>query len=360
MTTSSHAVRIMVTGARQTGERWASAFRAVDGVEVALSEAGTSQELSDVLSHEACCAVALTSPSDLPAMIRTAVLAGCDVFIATPAALTAAQFGALAELARRRERIIRFLDDIDDDERVRFVRRMTHGAQALWRAYYLRSLRTGEDASLDALVIGELQLALDLLGRRAERVFAVAPSAGDESGALDAVTVTLSFEGGAVATIQVSAVEPERRREAVLACDGRTILLDAYNARAPLQIQASARHGGPRPGAAWSEVISEFPVAQLADPVLAASRGFARAVRARDLVVSNAGAFAEAAQVWEAARRSITTGMPEELRERHAIVSRPALRLIAGGGHGGGAAAAPRLTVVHSEPHRLEPAKPVA
>ena len=86
---------------------------------------------------------------------------------------------------------------------------------------------------------------LALAGGMPSRVSAFAPRVDDETGAADAAMVTLSFDGGSVAQLDVSLVEPMLRQEIAIACDGRTIVLDALDQRAPLQIRAAARHRGP-------------------------------------------------------------------------------------------------------------------
>jgi hypothetical protein len=169
--------------------------------------------------------------------------------------------------------------------------------------------------------------------------------------------VTMTFDAGQVATINVSSVEPEPNRQTVLVCDGRTITLDALDPRAPLQIKAASHHRGPQLGAGWSEIVSEFPPAAQADGMSLAAERFVNAVRARDREATNAEALARAATVWEAARRSIGEGgQPQDLNAPETITERPALRLIAGGGKGSAAIASPQLKVIRSEPVPFEPA----
>jgi hypothetical protein len=284
------------------------------------------------------------------------VLAGFDVFVTEAPSLASMQFTSFAELARRRGKIIAFHEPLVADERSRFVRRMTRGPQALWRARYLRSQRCGEGIALDAAAIEEVRLALELLGGAAESVTAVAPST-DHEGSLDAAMITLLLDNGAIASIAISAVEPEPQRRTVIACDGRTITIDALDARAPLEIRAASRHRGPQAGEGWAEVISEFPPALEADPVAMGAERFVNAVRARDREATNAAPLAVAAAIWEAARRSIAEGgEPQDLTPQREATERPALRLIAGGGRGGGGTPVPHLTVVRNEPIPFEPA----
>jgi hypothetical protein len=131
----------------------------------------------------------------------------------------------------------------------------------------------------------------------------------------------------------------------VIACEGRTIVLDAFDARSPLRVYAGAGHRGPQAGQ-WAETVSEHPLGPVADRPSRAAAAFITAARARDVSAGNAGELAHAALAWETARESIARGgeMLDVPREQ-AAAERPALQLIRGGGRGG-AGASPELTVV--------------
>jgi hypothetical protein len=156
--------------------------------------------------------------------------------------------------------------------------------------------------------------------------------------------LTMTFDGGPVATVDVSLVEPSPRREITIACDGRTVVLDALDARAPLQIQAAGRHGGPQTGRPWSEVVSEHPAA-IADRGVAVADAFVSAVRSRDVAAINAREIAVAASVWEAARESIARGGEMRPLADQEGTRRPELQVIHGGGRSG-PAASPDLTLI--------------
>jgi predicted dehydrogenase len=343
-------VRIAVGGAAEAADRWARSLRGVEGTDIVTIAGLSPATLAETFAEAPCAALVIASPErELPATVRAAALAGCDVLVAGTPALTSATYASLAELARRRGRIIAFHSEQIDDERARFVRRMTRGPQAPWRVSYLRALRTGDDLSVDEAAIEQIALVSSLLGRDAERVSAVSPSTDESS--LDAALLTITYADGVVGRIDISALDAEPRREAVLVCDGRTVTLDALDRRAPLRITAAARHRGPQAGAGWSEVVSEFPPAEHADSVTVAAERFVNAVRARDREATNAGLFASASSVWEAARRSIADGGEmQDLTPQQTAAERPALRLIAGGGRGSETAPAPQLRLIRGEP----------
>jgi hypothetical protein len=212
----------------------------------------------------------------------------------------------------------------------------------------VRLTRTGsERRAIDELAIAEIACVLSIMGASPATVSAVAPRIDDETGHADAVMLTMTFDGGPVASVDVSLVEPMPRREIVIACDGRTIVLDACDSRTPLQIQATGRHGGPQTGRAWSETVSEYPASTAAlSREAAAAAAFAQAVRARDVSAINLRQQAEAADAWESARASIAAGgEPREIAASTAM-PRPELQVIRGGGNTTPSDAPPDLTLV--------------
>jgi hypothetical protein len=213
-------------------------------------------------------------------------------------------------------------------------------------------LRTGtpkgasSGKTLDELAIADIAFVASLIGGAPARVSAVSPRVDDETGAADIAMATLMFDDGSSARIDVSLIEPEPRHEVTIACDGRTVVLDAFNARAPLQILAGAHHRGPQSGS-WGETVSEHPVVEPTERLARAAASFVAAVRGRDLEVSNARSLAAAAAVWETARSSIARGGEMlDIGGEALKAKRPALRLIMGGGHIDTSYPTPELSLV--------------
>lgn len=345
------AVTITVAGTGAVADRQARLLRGVEGVQIERLAGASEDELLENLSRGDACAIVFASPApDLPNAIKRAVMARRHVFVAMPAALGSKQLRALDELAAQRERVILFDHGGLGDERLTFVRKMTGGPQALWRPRYIRSLRTGvQGATIDDLAVAELGVVLAVAGGMPSRVSAFAPRVDDETGAADAAMVTLSFDGGSVAQLDVSLVEPMMRQEMVIACDGRTILLDALDQRAPLQIHAAARHRGPQTSGQWAEAVSEYPLGDVVDPTARAAALFVAAVRSGDETRTNAVEVANAALLWEMARESMARG--GELLSlsdggAYPDAKRPVLQLIHGGGRRVTDRPAPELTLV--------------
>lgn len=341
---------ITVAGTGPESERWARALRGCGGLELEALTGASDDDLLESLARPHVDAIAFASyAADLPRAIRRAIMAGRHIFVCTPAALSAKQLASLDDLARRRGRLLLFDTPALGDENMAFVRRMTVGPGALWRQRYVRSLRTGAPAlrTLDELALADIATVLALTGAGPTRIGAVAPRIDDE-GAAGVAMITLMCEGGAAARVDVSLIEPEARHEIAVACDGRTVLIDALNVRAPMQIQAAAGHRGPRRGEPWSETVTERPKADAVDRAARAASLFVEALRSRDTTTTNAREIAQAALVWETARCSIEAG-GEMLAVSNAGLTeqrRPALQLIQGGGQTSEDRSAPALSIV--------------
>jgi hypothetical protein len=337
---------IAVAGTGDDAEQAARALRSVDGVEVVRISGASDEELLEQLSRDDVGAMAFVTPAvDLAGAVRRTLMANRHALILGPAALSAAQLTSLDELARRRSHVVLFDAGYAEDERLAFTRKMTASSGALWRPRYVRATRTGAARhTLDELAIAEIACVLSIMGAAPSQVSAVAPRIDDETGHADAVMLTMTFDGGPVATVDVSLIEPMSRREIVVACDGRTIVLDAFDRRAPLQIQAAGRHGGPQTGRAWSETVSEYPASAGVDRDAAVAAAFVAAARGRDVSAINLREMAVAASAWEAARESTASG--GQLVDVSPSAVRPALQVIHGGGKTISVTAPPDLTLV--------------
>jgi len=352
-------INVTIVGEGAEADAWARALRGVDAADVHRVAAETDDDdLLGALSQPGIDAVAFVPPMpDLPNAIKRAVMAGRHVLVAGPVAIASKQLLAFDEVARRRNRVILFDTGNLADDRLAFVRKMTGGPAALWRPRYVRSLRTGVhgQASLDDLAVADIATVLSIIGGAPSRVCALTPRVDDESGPGEVAMVTLAFDGGPAARLDLSFVEPALRQEIVVACDGRSIVLDAFDVRAPLQIQAAARHRAPGRDGQWAETVSEHPLNETGSRLARAAEIFAAAVRQNDASVTNALELATAAKVWETARASMSAGgemLPMSTPAPLATVQRPALQVIEGGGHRVASAATPELTVVR----RREPA----
>lgn len=345
---NARPVALTVIGAGAEAGRWSAAFRSIEGVAVDRAGDGEADALDALSAAGRDAAVIIAPHADVMGAVRSAALAGRNVFVAGTHALGSKQLLALADLSRRRGRAIVFDDGVLGDEQLAFVRKMTSGPNALWRPRYIRALRTGDaGATLDAVMVTELARVIAVAGAAPYIVSGVTPRIDDESGTADVALLTLWFEGGPVARVDVSLVEPSLRREMVLGCDARTLVLQPLDREAPLLIHATSRHRGPAHGAGWSETVTEHPVAEPRDQARAAADAFVAAVRGADAGATNAEELARAALTWERARVSIAhDGEPMRIDEPQDGSRRRAFEVILGGGHTTEAHEAPRLTLV--------------
>jgi predicted dehydrogenase len=348
VTIEATPIAMALVGAGPEADRWARALRGTDHVVLDRIDGGEDAFLA-TLSREGVDAMAFVAPiPDLAGAIKRAVLAGRHVLIAGPEMLSSRQLLALEALARRRRRAIVLDGETLGDEQLAFVRKMTSGANALWRPRYLRALRTSvaEDASLDALALTEIRRVIAVAGGLPATVSALSPRVDDETGAADVAMVTLSFDAGPVARIDVSLLEPAMQQELVVACDARTIVLRPLDREAPLRIAAGG-HRGPKAGAPWAETIHEHPAGEVLDRITIAAERFIAAVRARDVAATNLDEAAQAALVWECARTSMARGGdPVVVAEGEFRAGRPVLNVIQGGGQTTASGETPRLTLV--------------
>jgi predicted dehydrogenase len=336
-TLRSATVAVLGTGA--SAEAAARSLRSVEGVHVVRVGGTGDDALMSVIASGDVEAIAFAEPlPDLPGAIKRTIMSGRHAYVAMPVALSSKQLLALDDLARRRSRIIAFDDGVAGDERMAFVAKMTAGPNALWHPRYIRALRTAAHAaeSLDEGAVASISGVVALAGETPSRVSAMAPRFDDEIGSVSVTLITLDFDSGLVARIDVSLIEPFARDEIAVICDGRTVVLDAMDSRAPLQIHASGRHRGPQAQGQWSETVIEHPAPDAGDRMTRAAAAFVAAVRARDALATNARAMADTALVWEAARASMLRGgetLPVTGTEDAAEARRPELQLIRGGGH---------------------------
>ena len=353
--TAAAPMTIALAGAGPGADAWARALRGVEGVEATRLAAPLDESLADAFAQDDVAAVAFAAPvPELARELKRALVAGRHVFVGAPVAMRAAELTALDALARRRQRLLMFDTPSLADERTAFIRKMTGGPQPLWRPRYIRALRTGgaDAASLDEAAVAEIAAVLAIVGGTPSRVSGFAPRVDDESGAADVAMLTVVFEGGPLACIDISLVEPWPRREMAIVCDGRTVVLDSLDARAPLQIHAANRHRGPdrvAEAGGWAETVSEHPVCDVEDRASRVASAFVTAARARDISASNALELAAAAAVWEKARESMGAGGELIDMDGDAAPSeRPVLQLIRGGGHRVESKRAPELTLLRS------------
>lgn len=352
--TGDAAISVLVAGAAAEVAPFARAFRALEGVTVTTAGATSPDAVAEAITPSGVSLLAVVPPlPDLHAVIRRALVRRCDVAVCGPVALSSQQALALDDIARRRDRMLMFDAPHVADERWAFVRKMTSGARAMWSPRFVRSLRAGAPgrASLDDLGIYNVQSVLAIADGLPATVSAVAPSAA-------LLSLAMIFSDGRAARVEVSLEEQPPRHDVAIVCDGRSIIIDDYDARSPLQVHAAVR--GER--ARMSEPLLEHGDTSAEGRRLRFAETIVAAARSRDLAAANARDFAEAALVWETARASAARGgetLPLPATSPLVQPARPELRLIRGGGRHDDAdteRAAPALRLVASNGSIRRPA----
>ncbi|HXK32947.1 MAG TPA: hypothetical protein VNM91_02910, partial [Dehalococcoidia bacterium] len=278
------AISVLVAGAAGDIAPVARAFRALEGVTVTTVDASSADAVAEAITSSGVSLVAIVPPlPDLHVLIRRALVRRCDVAVCGPVALSSQQALALDDIARRRGRMLMFDAPHVADERWAFVRNMTSGPRAMWSPRFVRSLRAGASgrASLDELGIYDAQCVLAIADGLPASVSAVSPSPA-------LLSLTMSFSDGRAARVEVSLEEQPRRRHVAVVCDGRSIIVDDYDARSPLQVHAAVR--GER--ARTSEPLLEYGATSAEARRQRFTETIAAAARSRDLAAANARDFA--------------------------------------------------------------------
>lgn len=293
-------------------------------------------------------------------LIRRALIHGKHVLAAGPFTLNADQVQRLSALAKRHNRLLMFAEERMLSPGFRLLADMTKGITRS-RLRYLRLLDVSPGYREGALPAGAvaaegLALCTKLVGQTPKFVSAVAP--GSTRGSREAVFITLAYNGGLVASLQVSLSEDWEVRQLVACATGRTLVLDELDYRTPVRI-VSANDRGKRDaagtrypsGTAW-QTGSLALAAEPGDPTLEQCQRFLDAVSGEQVGATNADFWVQVARLWEAAERSVALAgapVPAEANPRQSKTRPEASRLQVIRGRGRPVASAspkPTLTLV--------------
>ncbi len=346
---------LAVVGAGDLAQSWARALRSIDGIEIRRFLTASDEDLHIALTEQEVDAVVFAlRDGDASAAAKTAILSRCHVLVAGSLGLGSRQLLSLDELARGRNATLVFDACGYADEAVAFARRMMRGEVPVWRSKYVRAFQNSPAAvSIDQLALTALGRVLALCDGLPEKVSALAIRTEDETGAAEAATIALGFEGGFLVRLDISLVEAEPRDDLIIACQGRTVALDGQHEPNLGVITA------PHPRA----LTIEHPLASSGDPVVASAEAFVASIRegARE---SNAREMAAATLVWEVARDSMASGgdpLPLPINHPLSTRQRPTLHVIEGGGNPSASDVEiprPRLRLVQGGRHAIEESEP--
>ncbi|HUS81796.1 MAG TPA: hypothetical protein VM013_00890 [Dehalococcoidia bacterium] len=369
MTETFRALRIGIAGSGNRSQSYARAFGQVDRVRVTAATAGgrlaaelqrmipgisVERDAGALIRRAQVDAIVFADPvTDLPAVVRRALLADKHVLATMSSPVTCRQLDELVSLARKRERLLLFTEERLFHPALVFLKWMLSGRSGLWRPRYLRAISVpgagnGSGVSLATLVVEELGICARLLGDSPASVSGVVCRA--EAEAMPAAAfINMVYSDGKIASLQVSTTEAQESRQWTLATPSKTVLLDECDARSPVKIISfdsvaspgiPLRVNPPIPLAEWPTESTVTPPLGTTDIKVDQCRHFVESVLNHDLREGNAASWAEVALVWEAVQESMRLdGMPVSLnaaaeRERRAVGERPKLRLIHGKGMG--------------------------
>ena len=366
------AVRLGLVGEGPLGSTYASALgqlrhvdliaTCADGGGPARSGSTMCEEAGALLGMPSVRAVVVAGGTDSFSLASRALLAGKHVLVCAPGALSPRQVRALGFLAESRSRLLVFGEERLLSPLVGFLRKMLAEGDGLWVPRYLRSSNVRaatrhESPSIASLAVEDLALCLYLLNRPALSVSAVACRSSDAAAAF----LNVTFAGGVVAGLQIGLAEAWEARQLVVALADKTLLLDEWDARAPLKVICnrpglggadSCRIHGVR-DRAWAERGALSATVPAAEPIREQCRRFVEAVALRDLSKGNAGFWARVAGLWEAAERSMAESgvpiavAPDTPEKNETRRPAPRLRLVRTGGiRREGTLSRPSLTLV--------------
>lgn len=326
---ASPTLRIALHGAGTPSERWRAALRALPSVAPVPAEDGAEA------------IVLAPGTADPFTQAKEALLAGTPVLFAAPFLLSPHQTASLEELASRQRCLLRFFEPFRHRPGFTFLSRLLAGDDPFWRPLYVRSLRLvppGSSTRIDGLAAEELAMCDLLLDGAAQQVSATASRT--VGGEVQAVFLTLHYEGGLVVQCTVSLAEATAAHQLVAVTKGRSIVLDELDAVAPLRIfdEGAAEvpvGNGHRLVRSWQPTPGSAAL-KAQDPVVAEAQSFVVAVlQGEDGTASNVDRWVRVAALWWAARRAMSWGQPVAVPREAVPVersARPALRLIRGGG----------------------------
>ncbi len=192
----------------------------------------TTTKLADALQDEAVDAVVLAVPVNLHAPLALEALrADKHVLIEKPMAASVRECDQLIAVAEERKRTLMVGHVFEYTSAVRKMKELLDGG-TLGDLYYINSHRLNLGLFRnDVNVIWDLaphdiSIILHLLGGRMPRGVRAVGQAHINPNVEDVATITLDFEGGLIAFIQVSWLDPKKVRQTVLVGSKQMLLYD--------------------------------------------------------------------------------------------------------------------------------------
>ncbi len=298
---------------------------AADKVEERRSVAGEkypemilTDDYNDILSHPDIRAVVVATPgAGHFAVAQDCLLAGKDVFVEKPMALTAADCLELCRLAEERDLILMVGHLLLYHPAVRKLKEEIE-AGTIGDLYYLYSqrlnlgkIRRSENA-LWTFAPHDISVALYLLGRPPVAVSARG-GAYIQAAVADVAFITVSFADGVMAHLHVSWLDPRKERKVTIVGSRKMLVFDDMDSLEPVRIYDK---GVPENLAydTYGEYLNlrygdvHIPWVRAGEPLRAETGHFLDCVRERKQPLTDGRNGLAVVSVLEAAQRSLENG----------------------------------------------------
>jgi predicted dehydrogenase len=271
--------------------------------------------------------VIATPPQTHFPLVKRALLAGKHALVEKPLATTYAHARELVELAESRDRVLMPGHTFLYSPSVNAVRDLIRD-EVVGEVFFITSSRMNlgkyqRDGVICDLAPHDLSILLHWLDQPVVQVSASARSVF-QSGVPETAFITLTFEGGTTANIQISWLAPRKVRQMVVVGSKRMIQYDDTMSDEPIRIYdrgmdfstkeatAPASFGEYQLTYRSGDVV--IPRVDAAEPLSLELEDFARAIRTGDSPASHAALGLEIVAVIEAAETSLRrNGMPISL-----------------------------------------------
>ncbi len=277
--------------------------------------------------------VIATPPHTHHALVRRALEAGKHVLVEKPLARTAGEAADLVELADSLDQVLMPGHTFLYSPAVNKVRDLIDEG-VLGEIYFVTSSRMNlglyqQDGVVLDLAPHDLSILLHWLGSPLREVSASGRSVFQE-GVHETAFMTLRFESGAQANVQVSWLAPRKMRQMVLVGSERMVQYDDTSADGAVKVydrgldfsEPPADFGEYRLTYRTGDMVA--PQIEAAEPLALELRDFAKAVREGTTPVSSAKLGLEVVFALEALERSLhANGEPVSVRSADAIRSLP-------------------------------------
>jgi len=275
-----------------------------------------SQSFEAVLADPDVEAVSIaTPPSTHYALVRQALEAGKHVLVEKPLANTTAEAEQLAEIAERRDLVLMPGHTFLYSPAVNKIRDLIVGGE-LGEIYFVTSARMNlgiyqPDGVIRDLLPHDLSILLHWLGRRVTTVSASGSTVFQE-GVPETAFLTLGFEGGTTANVQISWLAPRKVRQTVVVGSKQMVVYDdmaldgavrVYDRGVDFELKPSASFGEHQLTYRSGDMVA--PRLDAAEPLGLELADFATAVRTGRPPRSHAGLGTEIVAVIEAAHESL-------------------------------------------------------